>query len=150
MTRRASGAPWTIDEVRSRCELDPSTGCWLWLGARNDRGYGQAIVDGRCVYVHRLVYGLVVGPIPDGHEVDHVRERGCVHTRCCNPDHLEAVSPRENKLRGMAPSAIDYRNGSCRRGHPRIPGVAYRRKDRTEAWNCLECRRERRRLARAG
>jgi hypothetical protein len=35
-----------------------------------------------------------------------------------NPDHLEAVTHRENTLRGVAPSAQHYRQTHCFRGHP--------------------------------
>lgn len=46
--------------------------------------------------VHRLSYEAFKGPVPDGAVIDHV----CRNTLCYNPDHLEAVSQKENVLRG--------------------------------------------------
>lgn len=59
-------------------------------------------------YVHRWIYANTVGPIPDGHDIDHVAERGCHSKKCINPEHLEAVTHRENQRR--------MRLDTCRRG----------------------------------
>jgi hypothetical protein len=40
----------------------------------------------RTVYAHRLSFTLFVGPIPDGHDVDHRCKVRC----CINPGHLQA------------------------------------------------------------
>lgn len=68
--------------------------CWFWLGYTKD-GYGTTHRNGRPVRVHRLVYELLVGPIADGMTLDHL----CRMTTCCNPDHLEQVTPGENSRR---------------------------------------------------
>ena len=69
--------------------------CWLWTGAKNSNGYGTTRVAGRSTYVHRAVYEAVVGPIPDGLEMDHL----CRVRHCYNPRHLEAVTHAENNRR---------------------------------------------------
>jgi hypothetical protein len=78
--------------------------CWLWRGTITVDGYGYA--GGRSV--HRLAYRLFVGPIPDGLTVDHVCHNRdltcpgaweCLHKRCVNPSHLEAVTRAENTRR---------------------------------------------------
>src|SRR6266540_83148 len=44
--------------------------CWLWAGYVNRDGYGKFVYqDGQLAY--RFAYQMLVGPIPDGHEVDH-------------------------------------------------------------------------------
>ena len=71
-------------------------GCWLWQGATvkqpeaygGDAHYGKAYAYGRLQPTHRLVYKLMVGPIPEGLELDHK----CRVPLCCNPAHLEAVT----------------------------------------------------------
>lgn len=76
---------------------------WLWTGPLlNQKGlnrYGLLYVgDGETyqVLAHRWSYVHLVGPIPEGTEIDHL----CRETTCVRPDHLEAVPHRVNCLRG--------------------------------------------------
>lgn len=82
--------------LAGRIVVDPVTGCWLWQGKRIGKGYGAVRMNGRQWVVHRLVYTLLVGPIPDELTVDHVAARGCAHKHCCWPAHLEPVTNLEN------------------------------------------------------
>lgn len=79
-------------------------GHWLWQGSLNSRGYPEFKPDGKLVKGHRYAYELLVGPIPEGFHVDHV----CGNTTCVNPEHLEAVTAQENRMRrdyqGRTPS----------------------------------------------
>lgn len=114
-------APQPLDErIRSRVRIDES-GCWLYLGNTNGKGYGLMTVGSRIdgtyktASVHRLSYEVFVGPIPDGLTLDHL----CEVKHCCNPEHLEPVTNAENsKRRGD-------RMEKCRRGHPRTPENFY-------------------------
>ena len=64
-------------------------------------------------YAHRLAYELVKGPISDGLQIDHL----CRNRACINPDHLEAVTQRENILRGEGVAALNARKTHCPQGH---------------------------------
>lgn len=77
--------------------VEKGEGCWIWPDATNDAGYGQVHHQGRVVYVHRLAYEQLVGPIPEGLVLDHL----CRNTRCVNPAHLEPVTIGENVRRGF-------------------------------------------------
>lgn len=96
-----------------RPDLGP---CWIWTGGktlgygvlgRGKRGSGQ-------VKAHRFSYELHKGPIPEGKEPDHL----CRVEACCHPDHLEAVTHRENCLRGTSPAARAAKATQCPQGHP--------------------------------
>ncbi|MGQ7350721.1 HNH endonuclease signature motif containing protein [Quadrisphaera oryzae] len=65
------------------------------------------------VLVHRRVFEMLIGPIESGMWLDHL----CRVKRCCNPDHLEPVTPRENTLRGHSPTALNAAKEQCPRGH---------------------------------
>lgn len=104
--------------------IDVADGCWLWLG-RIDKedGYGRIDMpsaDGhwRPKIAHRVVYELLIGPVPDGLQLDHVRANGCVNRHCVNVfEHLEPVTCRTNLLRGDGPSGQHARKTHCPRGH---------------------------------
>ena len=92
--------------------------CWEFAGYRL-KGYGR-IQTGtrrhpRAEYAHRVTYEFFRGPIPPGLELDHAV---CQRPNCCNPWHLEAVTHRENILRGRGAAARNARKTHCPQGHP--------------------------------
>lgn len=96
----------------SKLELGPD-GCWLWTASQNGAGYGQYSVrwpapvsvrwkpgkpDKRgfvLVLPHRYAYVSLIGTVPEGLELDHL----CRVRHCANPEHLEIVTPTQNKNR---------------------------------------------------
>jgi hypothetical protein len=99
--------PWNIAE---HVTVDPDSGCWRGTGLRHDKdGYARIGSQG----AHRVVYKLLAGEIPDGHQIDHVEKRGCVWRDCLLVLHLEAVTPRINCLRGNSFAAINFAKTHC-------------------------------------
>lgn len=85
--------------LRDALSVLPTSGCVLWAGNRNNRGYGMGTDRrGRPVAAHRVVYERVVGPIPVGLQLDHL----CLVRECVNPAHLEPVTAAENNRRARA------------------------------------------------
>ena len=121
---------------------DGPDGCWIWMASRDSLGYGQ-INKGRhgegVIRAHRVAYELLVGPIPEGLELDHL----CRVRACLNPTHLEPVTHRENVLRGTSPVARLARQTHCIHGHPLSGANLYLRPD-TGARQCKACHHLRR------
>lgn len=90
--------------------------CWIWQSTTKN-GYGVLYVwEGmamRGVRAHRFIYEKFVGPIPTGLTIDHL----CRNRICVNPQHLEAVTLRENILRSDSAAAINARKTHCVNGH---------------------------------
>lgn len=90
------------------------TPCWVWQQAIASNGYGVSWYRGRYCSAHRRVYQELVGPIPEGLQIDHL----CDVRACVNPDHMRVCTSRENVLRSpIAPSAINARRTHCVNGH---------------------------------
>jgi hypothetical protein len=122
---------------RFLAKVGQSEGCWEWQGFVDKAGYGRIRIGGREApvgYAHRVSYEMHVGPIPEGLHIDHL----CRNRRCCNPWHLEPVTPGENSLRGMAPTVVWGRTDTCKRGHS-LTEHAYLRPNGTRT--CRLCRR---------
>lgn len=110
-----------------------SYACWLWNGPRNARGYGLTPAKHGSKLAHRLIYELLVGPVPPGMELDHLcRQRGCV-----NPNHLKVCTHFEN---ATAPgSRIGRHNATkthCPAGHEYLVDNSYIHKGKR---NCRKC-----------
>ena len=113
--------------------------CWLWTGSLNAKGYSQFKVGDTNVAGHRWAYERFVGPIPDGLTIDHVWDRGCTNRSCVNPAHLEAVTNRENLMRGNGACAVNARKTHCKHGHEFTPENTGTRKDGNRY--CKTCNR---------
>ena len=116
-------------------------GCWPWTASGSRDGYGQFSADGRGVRAHRFAYELLVGPIPEGLQLDHL----CRNPGCVNPAHLEPVTGWENTMRGNTPAAINAAKAYCAKGHPLDEGNTFVETypdGRFRQRRCLTCRRE--------
>lgn len=130
--------------IADRIEPEPMSGCWLWGGHVQPTGYPYFIYLKRNRRVHRLVYELLVGPIPDGLHIDHL----CRNRACVNPIHLEAVTAKVNVSRSVNPTRganLKFvqrwkppRLSHCKRGHEFTDQNTY-------SWNgnrgCRACRK---------
>jgi hypothetical protein len=67
-----------------RVHPEALSGCWLWHGATNPKGYGSAWVDKKSMLAHRRAYELAIGQVPSGMHVLH----RCDVPACVNPEHL--------------------------------------------------------------
>ena len=119
--------------------IKEESGCWRWSGKKDANGYGRIWFEGKETLTHIVSYRLLVGEIPEGLELDHL----CRNTSCVNPEHLEAVTHRQNMERGININILSHRLGVCRRGHSLQD--AFRDKRGNVAY-CRTCRNEKRRV----
>ena len=72
--------------------MQSSSGCWIFTGRCNEYGYGLLDVNGTPRRVHRLVWEIEFGPIPNDLLVCH----SCDNPKCCNPSHLFLGTHQDN------------------------------------------------------
>jgi|ERR1700733_5093057 len=114
-----------IDRLMARCIPEPNSGCWLWEGSLNGRGYGLAFLDAkRITGAHRamlIAHGVALK------DTDVVMHR-CDNPPCVNPDHLVVGTQADN----MADMLQKGRHGKSY-----VIAAEWRRKireDDTPAW----------------
>lgn len=121
--------------VRFMRLVEEIDGHWMWsghgvgTGSTRPRFRHTTNANDPQVYAHRWIYEQLVGPIPDGYEVDHTCKTGM----CVNPAHLEAVTPEENQRRERLPV--------CKNGHALVgDNRVFDKQGRSRG--CRTCRRD--------
>lgn len=134
--------PTILERIMERTVVT-SSGCFEFQSTQRN-GYGYIRAEGKNRRVHRLAYELLIGPVPDGLQLDHL----CRNRACWNVgEHIETVTVRENVLRGRSHVAANARKTQCLRGHKfddANTGI-----DAEGDRYCRECGRERVRKRRA-
>lgn len=136
------GTPGLLEYIEARC-VEPRPDCLIWPDAV-DRGYGRMYVDGTAKRVHRIVWELRNGPIPDGLTIDHL----CRIRYCINTDHMELVTSAENSRRRHRPPTPITRATHCRNGHLYTDATTGIEKGRRRCLTCRAASQERKRKRR--
>ena len=128
-------------EARFWAKVEKTEGCWIWKGCTHGRiKYGAfnvtfSVNTAKMLPAHRVSYEITNGRISEGLTIDHL----CRNPSCLNPEHLEAVTNRENALRGFGVGAINIRKTHCPRGHP-LEGSNLSPRHLRKGWRtCLIC-----------
>lgn len=100
---------------------EPNSGCLLWCGWTDSKGYGRMKIGGRAFGAHRVAWEAARGPIPPDMEVCHRCDvRGCV-----NVEHLFLGAHQTNmadmKAKGRSPQGT--RNGSAKLTLPQAVAI---------------------------
>lgn len=87
--------------------------CWEWQGATTPNGYGKHLKrpGAKHEMTHRIMWEHHNDQIvPEGMQLDHI----CRNRKCCNPEHLEPVTPSENTKRQ---DHFNRNRTHCPKGH---------------------------------
>lgn len=101
--------PWPSLEERLWRQVDRTGDCWLWTGNASLGGYGSIGVspERRRELVHRVVWELTHGPIPEDRHVSRL----CGQKLCVRPSHLQlsATAPEPPRPRLTAKERVKIR-----------------------------------------
>jgi len=81
-----------FQRIIDRLKIDSVTGCWNWQGC-NRWGYGKITINKKTLCVHRVMYKIFYGSIPEDKPL--VLHK-CDNPKCCNPMHLYAGTQQDN------------------------------------------------------
>lgn len=129
---------------------EPNSGCWLWGGSCDRKGYGQLRLaqrgPGSLQYATHISLQIVGRPVPNGLSACHT----CDNPGCVNPDHLFIGTHKENmadcvaKGRSSKPPIAVKGQGRltdrCRKGHPLTADDIYQIPKGGQS--CRQCRRD--------
>ena len=103
------------ERFEAKVSPEPTSGCHLWTGAVDGKGYGRFKCGGRLEGAHRVAWRFVYGPVPPGMHVLHRCDvPGCVSIR-----HLFLGSNLDNVYDKLAKGRDhNTRKTHCAKGHP--------------------------------
>ena len=115
-------------------KVDKTDSCWNWTACKSLHGYGGFQLNDKWRIAHRVSYEDKNGKIPEGIVIDHL----CKNKSCVNPVHLEAVTQKENIMRGTWFASLNAKKTHCPKGHEFTPEntISYKRK----TWIQRQCR----------
>ncbi len=79
-------------EERFWSKVKKTKNCWLWIGAHDNKGYGDLRINGKNINAHRYAYILKNGKLDKDVFVCHT----CDTPSCVNPKHLWLGSNYDN------------------------------------------------------
>ena len=84
--------PSDIRRFVSMVEVCDATGCWVWTGWKNPKGYGRFWTRDGTKRAHRCAIAIFNA---EAEPCMHVHHR-CFNPSCVNPAHLECMDEIEN------------------------------------------------------
>ena len=85
----------SLENILSTTQRDADTGCLIYTGAVNEKGYARISFKNKTYKASHVVYKMWYGTIPDGCEIDHT----CYNRRCIERTHLRPLTHKENVIK---------------------------------------------------
>ncbi len=126
----------------AKVDVHQPAGCWEWIGAHDQKGYGMFKIGQSMYRAHRVSSRELIGIAPVDLEADHL----CRNTRCVNPDHIQFVTRSENIRTSYSASGLNGRKTHCIHGHEFTAENTGIELPTGKRW-CRTCKRSRRRIA---
>lgn len=112
--------PWTDEQaekiaerIKSKIKVQ-SSGCWVWQGATDNKGYGQIRVRKGTHLAHRISYFIFTGINPEGKHCCHK----CDNPPCVNPAHIFLGNMKDNIIDSVQKRRhYNSKLTHCRKGH---------------------------------
>lgn len=127
-----------IERFNAKWIPEPNTGCWLWIGSLNSKGYAviqKPRMRGKYIQAHRLSYQIHVGEIPEGAHICHK----CDTPACVNPNHLfvgnDFLNQSDKCKKGRH---HNQKKTQCKYGHELEASNLAKTKDGSR--KCLKCK----------
>lgn len=105
-------------QIKSKFTVGDSGQCWIWNAAKIN-GYGVIGTKSGTRRAHRIIYELLIGPIPNGFFLCH----HCDTPECVNPGHMFVGTPMDNisdmikKGRKVSPKVPRIQNRGANNGN---------------------------------
>jgi hypothetical protein len=121
------------NRIQSRIIINDNW-CHVWQWAKNDSWYWVQKIDWKFWYTHRFLYDYIRW-IDEWMTVDHM----CKNTLCCNIEHLQLLTHKENALQWSIESWKKSKKIFCN-----IHNIERKYNERIKSYKCTECNKENR------
>ena len=136
-----------LQRLVAGCSIDGD--CLVWRNDSTADGYGSiGIYSAKAKkylnkLAHRIAYETYFGKIPRGLVIDHL----CGVRNCIKPEHLEAVTQKENVMRATTSlTTINSKKTHCKNGHEFTQQNTYVPPKRQNRRYCRACHNRRVRI----